>query len=343
MTSFLKDDRSSSVALWLFIVAGMVVGMVVLGGATRLTDSGLSITEWRPIAGALPPLNEQAWAAEFAKYRLIPQFTELNPTMTLSEFRFIYWWEWSHRQLGRLVGVVFVVPFIFFLARRMIPRRLIWRCFALLFLGGLQGFVGWWMVYSGLSGRVSVAPERLMIHLSLALFLFCALVWNGLEASEGKGRGRAHGPFARVGLGLVVLIFIQAMLGALVAANDAGRIMTDWPLMGGEVFPDGYWKDDLWTTLVHNAASVQFHHRMFGYLVFILITAFIASAANSRDIQPTVRGGAFMLGGLAIVQVILGVVTLVLIAPLGLSIAHQIIATMLLGVATWFTWRARRL
>ncbi len=329
--------------MWLFIMAALVLGMVVLGGATRLTDSGLSITEWRPVSGALPPLNEAAWAAEFAKYKLIPQFSELNPTMTLSEFRFIYWWEWSHRQLGRLVGVAFIVPFIFFLARRMIPRRLIWRCFALLLLGGLQGLVGWWMVYSGLSGRVSVAPERLMVHLSLALVLFGALIWNGLEAEAGKGRGVAAGPFARVGLALTVLIFLQAMLGALVAANDAGKTLTDWPLMGGDIFPEHYWKGDLWQTLVHNAPSVQFHHRMVAYLLFILMTAFMASAANSRIIQPTVRSGAFALGGLAIIQVVLGVVTLWMVAPLGLSIAHQIVATLLLGVAVWFTWRARRL
>lgn len=343
MTSFLKDDRSTSVAIWLFIVAAMVLGMVVLGGATRLTDSGLSITEWRPVAGALPPLNDAAWASEFAKYQQIPQFRELNPHMTLEGFRFIYWWEWSHRQLGRLVGVVFAVPFIFFLARRMIPRRLIWRCFGLLLLGGLQGLVGWWMVASGLSGRVSVAPERLMIHLSLALILFASLIWNGLEAYNGKGRGVDRGPFARAGAGLIVLIFIQAMLGALVAANDAGKTLTDWPLMGGDVFPEHYWAGDLWQTLVHNPPSVQFHHRMFGYLVFILMAAFMASAANSRIIQPSVRTGAFMLGTLAIVQVLLGITTLVMIAPLGLSITHQIVATLLLGSAVWFTWRARRL
>jgi len=343
MTSFLKDDRSSSVALWLFLTAFMVMAMVVVGGATRLTESGLSITEWNPISGALPPLSQADWSRAFDGYKKIPQFTELNPHMTLVEFRSIYWWEWSHRQLGRLVGVVYAVPLIYFLVRRMIPRRLIWRCVAMLFLGGLQGLVGWWMVYSGLSGRVSVAPERLMVHLSLALILFSLLIWNGLEAQNGKGRVDVAGSFAWGGLGLTALIFIQAMLGALVAANDAGKIFTDWPLMAGQITPPHYWAGGLWQTLVHNPGSVQLHHRLMGYLIFILMAAFMATAAGARHIQPTVRTGAFVLGGLAMIQVALGITTLVMIAPLGISITHQIVATLLLGTAVWFSWRARRL
>ncbi len=343
MTSFLKDDRSKSVALWLFIVAAFVMAMVVVGGVTRLTESGLSITEWKPISGALPPLSQADWADAFAKYQQIPQFRELNPHMTLVEFTHIYWWEWAHRLLGRVVGVVYAVPFIYFLVRRMIPRRLIWRCVAMLLLGGLQGLVGWWMVYSGLSGRTSVAPERLMIHLSLALFLYAVLIWNGLEAQAGKGRADVAGSFALGGLGLTGLIFIQAMLGALVAANDAGKIFTDWPLMAGELAPPHYWAGSLWQTLVHNPGSVQLHHRLVGYLIFILMAAFMATAAGAKHIQPTVRTGAFVLGGLAMVQVGLGITTLIMIAPLGLSIAHQITATLLLGTAVWFSWRARRL
>lgn len=343
MTSFLRDDRSTSVGLWLLLVAALVFAMVVVGGATRLTESGLSITEWKPISGALPPMSGADWAAEFARYKQIPQFSELNPHMTLAGFKSIYWWEWWHRQLGRFVGLAFAAPFIFFLARQMIPRRLIWRCFVLLLLGGLQGLVGWWMVYSGLSGRVSVAPERLMTHLGLALFLYSALIWTALEALNGKGRMDVTGSFARGGLALTALIYVQALLGALVAANDAGKIFTDWPLMAGRIFPEAYWAGGLWDTIAHNAASVQFNHRMVGYLIFILMAAFMAGAWNHRTMQPAVRAGAFILGGLAMVQVILGITTLLMVAPLGLSIAHQMTATLLLGVAVWFSWRARRL
>ncbi len=343
MTSFLKDDRSSSVALWLFGVALLVMAMVVVGGATRLTESGLSITEWKPISGALPPMSQADWASEFAKYRGTTQYAQLNAGMSLHAFQSIFWWEWAHRLMARVVCIVFAVPFIYFLVRRMIPRRLIWRCFVMAFVLGLQAVAGWWMVYSGLEGRTSVAPERLMVHLSLALVLFAGLVWNGFEANAGKGRADAAGSFALGGLGLTALIFIQAMLGALVAANDAGKIFTDWPLMGGQLFPSHYWAGSLWQTLVHNPGSVQLHHRLVGYLIFILMAAFMATAANTRHMQPTLRTGAFVLGGLAMVQVALGITTLIMIAPLGLSIAHQITATLLLGTAVWFSWRARRL
>src|SRR3546814_935664 len=168
MTSFLRSDRSHAVAIWLFGVAALVLAMVVVGGATRLTDSGLSITQWKPVTGAIPPLNAADWQAEFARYRDIPQYRLVNPHMGLDQFKTIYWWEWSHRFLGRLIGVAFAVPLVWFALRRQIARRLLWRLVGLFALGGLQGAVGWWMVASGLSDRVSVAPERLMIHLGLA-------------------------------------------------------------------------------------------------------------------------------------------------------------------------------
>jgi cytochrome c oxidase assembly protein subunit 15 len=342
MTSFLKDDRSTAVANWLFFTAFLVVVMVVVGGATRLTDSGLSITEWKPVAGALPPMSQAQWAEEFRLYQQIPQFSEMNPDMTLAAFKSIYWWEWWHRQLGRIVGLVYGAGFIFFLVRRMIPTRLIWLCAALLLLGGTQGFLGWWMVSSGLTERISVAPERLMIHLGLALLIFCGLVWAGLEAANGKGRVNVAGPYASGGLGLTLLIYIQSLLGGLVAANDAGRIYTDWPLMAGRVFPETYWTGGLWQTLAHNPASVQFHHRMIGYLIFILLFAFVAAAWNSRHMQPTVRAGATVLAGLGILQVALGIGTLMMVSPLYMSLIHQLVATLLLGTAVWFSWRARR-
>lgn len=343
MTSFLKADRSQVVALWLFAVAALVLIMVVVGGATRLTDSGLSITEWRPVTGAIPPLSDAAWAAEFEKYRRIPQYEQVNLGMTLAQFQSIYWWEWSHRFLGRLVALAYALPLVFFLVRRQLPRRLVVRSFLLLALGGLQGVVGWWMVSSGLSDRVSVAPERLAIHLALALALFCGLVWCGLEAASGQGRVEARGPWARGAAGLTGLIFLQCMLGALVAGNDAGRVFNDWPLMNGRLFPEGYVAGGLWATIAHSHAAVQFNHRLVAYIATGLVIAFAATASRSRLIQPEVRSGAYMMAGATLFQVALGIVTLMTGAPLWLSMLHQAVAVLLLGVATATTWRARRI
>ena len=192
MPAFLRADRARPVAVWLFLVAFLVFAMVVVGGATRLTGSGLSITEWKPISGVIPPMSDAAWSKAFQSYQRIPQYQLLNRGMTLAAFKSIYWWEWTHRLLGRLLGVVFAGPLIAFLALRMLPRRLVWRTLALFFLGGLQGFVGWWMVKSGLEARVSVAPERLAIHLGLALILYCALIWTALEAWAGLAARRAQ-------------------------------------------------------------------------------------------------------------------------------------------------------
>jgi len=342
MTSFLKDNRSKAVAYWLFAVAVLVLAMVVVGGATRLTDSGLSITEWKPVTGAVPPMSDAAWAREFAKYQAIPQFSKVNPDMTVEAFKGIYWWEWVHRLLARVTGLAFAVPFLWFLVRRQIPRRLIWRCVGLFALGGLQAVVGWWMVSSGLSERISVAPERLMVHLSLALILFGGLIWCGLEAYFGQGREDDRGPWARGGLVLTALIFLQSMLGALVAANDAGRIYNDWPLMAGRIFPQDYVQGGFWTTLAHSQAAVQFNHRLVGYLIFVLLVAFVTQAGRSRFIQPSVRRLAFVLGAMGFAQVGLGITTLIAVAPLSLSILHQILAALVLAVAVSLTWRARR-
>jgi cytochrome c oxidase assembly protein subunit 15 len=344
MTSFLKADRSPAVASWLFVVAILVLAMVMVGGATRLTDSGLSITEWKPVTGTIPPLSDQAWAAEFAKYRATPQYRLVNEGMNLGQFQAIYWWEWVHRFLGRLVGAVFVIPFAWFLFRREIPPRLILRFFGLLALGGLQGLVGWWMVKSGLENRVSVAPERLALHLALALFLFGALIWCALEAWAGQGRIEDKGPWARGGLALSGLIFLQIMLGALVAGNRAGKIYNDdWPLMGGRIIPSDYLGNGLWDTIAHNGASVQFNHRLLAYGVLVLVVAFAVTAWRSRLIQPDVRRLTISLAALAMFQVFLGVVTLRAAAPLPLSMLHQATAALLLGLAVALTWRARRI
>lgn len=337
-------ERSRLVASWLFIVAAVVFALVVVGGATRLTGSGLSITEWRPVTGAIPPLSDAAWAAEFAKYREIPQFTQLNARMDVHGFKSIYWWEWSHRLLGRLVGVVFAVPFLFFLFTRRIPQRLVWPCWLLLGLGALQGFIGWWMVSSGLSERVSVAPERLATHLGLALLVFCLAIWVGLDAWFGKARGpgRAGDRWRMASLVLLGLAFFQSLLGALVAGNDAGLIYNDWPLMAGDVFPRDYWiEGGLWRTLLHSQAAVQFNHRIGAYLLFAAVLAFAFQVLRTRFGGP-VKPLANLAAVLVTAQAGLGIWTLMAVAPLPLAILHQAGAVLVLAVCTVLAWRIRR-
>lgn len=342
MTSFLKADRSKAVAAWLFAVALVVLAMVMVGGATRLTDSGLSITEWKPVTGILPPLSASTWASEFAKYQATPQYRLVNTGMTLNQFQAIYWWEWSHRFLARMLGFVFAIPFLYFLIRREIPRRLTAHFVAMILVGSLEPIVGWWMVKSGLDSRVSVAPERLTMHLAIALALFSILIWTALEALAGQGREPDKGPWARGGLALTGLIFLQIMLGGLVAGNRAGKIYNDWPLMNGQLFPKDYAGDNLWDTLAHSLAAVQFNHRVVAYGVFFTVLAFSYTAIRSRLIQPEVRRIAVVLAVLTIFQVCLGVITLMLAAPISLGMMHQATAVMLLGVAVALTWRARR-
>jgi heme a synthase len=323
------------VAAWLFTTAAMVLAMVVVGGATRLTGSGLSITQWKPITGALPPLGEGDWRRLFDLYRATPQFHLINPDMTLEGFKFIFWWEWGHRLLGRSIGVVFALPFVVFLLRGWIPRRLTGRLILLFILGGLQGLVGWWMVKSGLEARVSVAPERLATHLSLALALFVALIWTGLDALDPRPETR--GKLVTGTIHLLIALVLQSLLGALVAGGKAGLIDADWPLMGGRWFPEGYAGRGLWETLAHSAPAVQFNHRVFGYLV---ATAVIAFAFRIGRRRPDLVAPARLLAGLVVLQIMLGIATLWLTVPLGLALAHQANAALAIAAATWLCWRS---
>lgn len=336
-------ERSRLVAAWLFIVAAVVLALVVVGGATRLTGSGLSITEWRPVTGVIPPMSQAGWAAEFAKYQQIPQY-QLNTAMTVEGFKSIYWWEWGHRLLGRLVGVVFAVPFIVFLVTRRIPQRLIWPCWLLLALGGLQGFVGWWMVSSGLSKLVSVAPERLATHFGMALLVFCLCIWTGLEAWFGKSRtpATAEPRWRLMAMGLLGLAFFQSLLGALVAGNDAGLIYNDWPLMNGVFFPRDYGVEGgLWKTLAHSQAAVQFNHRMVAYLLFGCAVAFAVAVSRARFPGP-VKPLSHLVATLVTLQAALGVWTLMAVAPLSLSILHQLGAVAVLTGCVALAWRMGR-
>jgi cytochrome c oxidase assembly protein subunit 15 len=342
MTSFLRSDRSRAVAVWLLTVAVLVLAMVVVGGSTRLTGSGLSITQWKPISGALPPLSLADWQAEFARYRAIPQFRFVNPTMTLDQFRFIYWWEWSHRLLGRLLGVVFLLPFLWFAVRREIPQRLFWRLGGLFVLGGLQGLVGWWMVASGLSERVYVAPERLTTHLGLAFALLAALVWTALDAAGGYARQTLPSPWGRLALALVGLIYVQILLGALVAGNHAGLVYNDWPLFAGHLWPQDYAGHGLWATLAHSQGAVQLHHRLVAYLLLVVALGLGVGAWRSKYLSMESKELALGVALLVIVQAGLGIATLMARVPIGLGVAHQLTAALTLCLAVAFAWRVRR-
>lgn len=342
MTSFLREGRARPVAIWLFVVAAMVFAMVVVGGSTRLTNSGLSITEWKPLSGTIPPLSPAQWQAEFDHYKQIPQYRIMNQGMSLEGFKFIYWWEWSHRLLGRLVGVAFAVPFLVFLWRRMMPARVIWRCVVLFALGGLQAVVGWWMVYSGLAGRTEVAPERLTVHLGLALILFCLLIWTGLEAWAGPRRPFARKAWPAVAMGLLALVFVQILLGGLVAGNRAGLIYNDWPLFGGRLWPGDYVTGGLRQTLLHSLAAVQANHRVTAYLLLVLVWIVAVRAFGSRYLPRTLASLALILAVMVTLQALLGIGTLMMQVPLGMALTHQLTAAVVLAVAVSFAWRARR-
>ncbi len=335
-------DRSRSVAVWLYVVAALVFAMVVVGGATRLTGSGLSITQWKPILGAIPPLSDAAWADAYSKYRATSQYRLINQGISLDAFKPLFWWEWSHRLLGRALGVVFAIPFVIFLILRSIPRQLGGRCGLLLGLGGLQGLVGWWMVESGLEGRAAVAPERLAVHLGLALILFSTLIWTGLEAWAGPAQTVRKDKWPLVTRVFVVGVYIQCLLGALVAGNHAGLIDGDWPLMARRWFPEGYWQGDLWSTFAHGLAAVQFNHRALAYALFALALVLAIRASQDPGAKGSLRTLVFAALALVSAQVCLGVMALLMNVPLGLALLHQANAALLLAVAVCLAWRGQR-
>jgi cytochrome c oxidase assembly protein subunit 15 len=342
MKLFSDADRSRPVAVWLFATAALVFGLVIVGGATRLTGSGLSITEWKPLRGVIPPLSAADWADEFQRYQATFQYRSLNAGMTLAAFKGIYWWEWTHRLLARVVGFVFFAPLAVFLALRQLPRRLIWRCVVLFALGGLQGLVGWWMVVSGLEGRIAVAPERLATHLGLALILYAALIWTGLEAWFGPPTPAVRNPFKPATAVLAALIYVQCLLGALVAGNRAGLVDNDWPLMNGRVFPIDYVQGGLWRSLLHSQAAVQFNHRLVAYAVVIFASGLAVAASRARRVDEPVRTLSALVAVGGLIQASLGIATLMGHAPLDLSMMHQAGAAVVLAAGVALAWRARR-
>lgn len=341
MSRLFQARSSRGVAIWLFVVAALVFLMVLIGGATRLTDSGLSITEWKPVSGALPPLNERDWASEFARYRTIPEYDQVNRGMSLEDFKTIYWWEWVHRQLGRLIGLAFAIPFAVFLVRREIPRRLLIPCIALLGLGGLQGAIGWWMVSSGLSGRVDVLPERLTVHLGMALVIYIGLLWSGLEALEDGDRVHPPKGWTSASLGLLGLVWVQSLLGGLVAGNRAGRIYTDWPLMNGDILAPVDTSQGAFHAFLHDPALVQFDHRIGAYILLFAASLFAFMAYRAR-MPDNVRLAATLIAGLVWMQALIGIAALMNATPVWLGIVHQIGALVVLTAATYTAWRVSR-
>ena len=318
-----------AIRVWLFVLFAMVAAMIALGGATRLTGSGLSITEWAPVTGALPPRGDAAWQTEFDAYKQIPQYAEVNPDMDLAGFQRIYWWEWSHRLLGRLVGLVWAVGFVFFAATRKIPTGWTPRLLGLGALGGLQGAIGWWMVHSGLQqGMTSVASYRLAIHLGLAFAILGLIAWYAMllgrsESALLKARRAGEPKLFSMTTGLMHFAFLQILLGALVAGIDAGRQYTGWPTMGGEWIPAAIWDPALgWRNFFENAALVQFIHRMAGYLLAIF--ALVVWRRSRRSPHPVTRGAYTAMIVAMAVQIGLGIMNVIHAAPLLLALAHQI-------------------
>jgi cytochrome c oxidase assembly protein subunit 15 len=327
-------ERTRAVAVWLWILAALVFLMVVVGGATRLTESGLSITQWKPLTGVIPPLSAADWQAEFENYKQIPQYSAVVPDMDLSGFKFIFFFEWTHRLLGRLIGLATVLPLVFFWIRGALPPALKIKLLGVLALGGLQGFIGWWMVKSGLSGRIEVAQERLAIHLLLASALFVALVWLASSLSQ---RTRARAPRAlRLTANIFVLaVLTQIGLGALVAGLRAGRAYNTWPLMEGRFIPpldQLALLSPLWRNVLDNLLTVQFQHRMVAYAV--LAFALAQAAAVWHTLGPGAASArASALAILVAVQASIGIATLVLAVPLWAGLLHQAFAMLVLGMA----------
>lgn len=315
---------------WLVFVAALVVAMIVVGGLTRLTDSGLSITEWQPIMGAIPPLSEADWQAAFAKYQAIPQFTSVNSDMTLAGFKTIYWWEWAHRFLGRFIGAALALPFAVFWLGGRLSTQLSWRVLAVGCLVGIQGALGWYMVKSGLAGRIDVSPYRLALHLSVAFLILGALVWLICEtAPHASGERAAPVGRRRWAYGLAVLMFAQVALGGLVAGLKAGRAFNTWPLMDGRFIPDGIGRlEPWWLNATENMATVQFDHRIMAYLIVVLVLWQAVRVLRPVETGARVRTTALALAAGVVAQAALGIATVVNGVPLGLGIAHQTLAAL---------------
>jgi heme a synthase len=338
------ETRRRAVRLWLMAVVALMFATLVVGGATRLTESGLSIVEWKPVTGVLPPLDAAGWQAEFEKYQAIPHYRDRNSGMSLDDFKTIYWWEWSHRVLARLVGAAFLLPFLWFLWQGWIERELHARLWAIFGLGAALGAVGWWMVSSGLSDRVSVSQYRLAFHLTLACAIYAAILWTA-QGLAPIARVVAPTRIRTSAIVIVLLTIAQIYLGALVAGLRAGLIYNTWPLIDGSLVPDAarlFFETPLWRNFFENTLTVQFDHRLAAYLLWLV------AMLHAIDVTRMIRGGAALTGALALaslvtLQAALGIVTLLHQAPLGLALLHQATAIVVLTVSVVHAQRFARL
>lgn len=330
---------------WLIALFALITVMVLVGGMTRLTDSGLSITEWNLVGGSLPPTSAEVWASEFEKYQQSPQYRLMNEGMSLSEFKSIYWWEWGHRQLGRFIGLVWIAGFLFFALTKRVPGGWNGRLLTIGVMIGVQGAVGWWMVHSGLQGEMtSVASYRLATHLGLAfailaLILWCILLLGRSEAEVMQARRLRERSLFGMGTGLMHLAFLQILLGALVAGIDAGRSFVDWPMMAGQFFPpDAFSIEPVWRNLFENPGLVQFMHRIVGYL--LVLFAIGAFFRGRKAAAPSTRNAFMLASGMIVVQMVIGIVTVLNASPLHIAIVHQAGAILTFSLIVTARYRA---
>jgi heme a synthase len=325
--------HAGALRAWLLCVAAMIFLTLVVGGATRLTESGLSITQWKPLTGVVPPLSQGAWEREFKDYQAIPQYKALNQGMRLDQFKVIYWWEWTHRLLARSTGAVFLLPFLFFLWRGWVPKHLRVRLWTLFAAGAFLGAVGWWMVSSGLagSGRVSVSQYRLAFHLTLACAIYAAVLWTAQQLAPQRPLG-APRRLRGVALAIVVLVLGQIYLGALVAGLDAGLVYNTWPLIDGSFIPAAshlLLLHPAWRNFFENVLTVQFDHRMMAYTIWLVA---LFHANDAWDMRRE-TAGALILAGAVTLQAMLGIATLLQQAPIPLALTHQMVAILVFTIA----------
>jgi heme a synthase len=334
MTTVPRTQDVAAIRIWLLIVAGLIALMVLVGGATRLTESGLSIVQWKPVEGMLPPLSDQAWNEAFEGYKAIPQYRQMNAGMMLADFKTIFWWEWSHRLLGRVIGMVYLLPFLWFLWRGAVSGPLGRRLWIIFGLGALQGAVGWWMVASGLTERTEVSQLRLATHLVLALLIYAAIVWT-LRRLKSREEREAPARLRWTSWALVIVTFVQIYLGALVAGLRAGRIYNTWPLIDGGFIPPSaqlLFETPWWRNLFDNMLTVQFEHRMTAYALVLLVAFHAFDVMRAGAGRSAVRG-AHRLLAVVLVQAALGIATLLLVVPIHLALTHQAIAIAVLTLA----------
>lgn len=338
-----RTDADRVVQAWLVTIAALVLLMIIVGGATRLTDSGLSITEWQPILGAIPPLTETHWLEALEKYRQIPEYQIVNKGMSLEEFKFIYWWEWGHRFLGRIIGLAFAVPLAVFAWRGMLRPGALPKYLGVLALGGLQGVIGWYMVSSGLVDRIDVSHYRLALHLSVAFLILGLLVWLAMDLrAEPAAAKLLPANATALAAVIVIIVFAQVALGAFVAGLKAGLAYNTWPLMNGQIVPDGIFSLSPWfLNFVENAVTVQFNHRLVAYIV-VALGLWHCVAVLRSGVQGEIRASVMLLAAGLLAQMVLGIVTLLHAVPIGLGIAHQGFAAVVLIIAVRHLWLVRR-